>query len=407
MPPDAELSAWARSGAMSLTGRVDGPPLGPPAGLVARLGALGHELASAASAVGGQLEVEPLELLGERAAIAGLHRRGAVSVGGATRLVEAADRWMAVSLARPDDVELVPAWLERERTSGDPWPAIVDVARERTAGELVARARLLGLPAAVLGEAAGRRPPVVRTSLGAGRAATSLEGVVVVELGSLWAAPLCGSLLQLAGATVVKVESTRRPDGARRGPPAFFDLLNAGKHSVALDLSVPAGAATLARVVAGADVVIEASRPRALEQLGVRAAEVVASGGPRVWLSITGHGREGPAAGWVAFGDDAAVAGGLVAHDDRGPVFCADAAADPISGVTAAAEALQALATGGRWLLDLSLAAVAAAVAGRTLPVPGGLEAAPPRARASRGPGPRLGEHDAAVLGVATGGSGR
>ena len=58
----------------------------------------------------------------------------------------------------------------------------------------------------------------------------------MVELGSLWAAPLCGSLLAAAGADVVKVESIGRPDGARRGPPAFFDLLNGGKRSVALDL---------------------------------------------------------------------------------------------------------------------------------------------------------------------------
>ena len=110
---------------------------------------------------------------------------------------------------------------------------------------------------------------------------------------------------------------------------------------------------------------IEASRPRALEQLGIDATAIVAGGGPRVWVSITGHGRDGAGADWVAFGDDAAVAGGLVAHDEHGPVFCADAIADPIAGVVAAGAALQALAAGGRWLLDVSLSAVAAA-AGRT-----------------------------------------
>jgi hypothetical protein len=44
-------------------------------------------------------------------------------------------------------------------------------------------------------------------------------------------------LLALAGARVVKVESTRRLDGARSGSSAFYDLLNAGKESVALDFA--------------------------------------------------------------------------------------------------------------------------------------------------------------------------
>ncbi|MET0904140.1 MAG: CoA transferase [Acidimicrobiales bacterium] len=409
LEPDAELAAWAASGAMSLTGRVGQEPLGPPVGLVGRLAALGRELRDAAQAVGGQLDVDPLALLGERAAIAGLHRRGSTSVGGATRLIASGDTWIAVSLARPDDVALVPAWLELESASDDPWTDIAAAARTRPPSDLVARARWLGLPAAVLGEAAATgRAPVRRERLGAAPVSASLEGATVVELGSLWAGPLCGSLLQMAGAMVVKVESTHRPDGARRGPRGFFDLLNAGKRSLSLDLSSGAGARALALVIARADVVIEASRPRALEQLGVRAVDVVSGGGPRVWVSITGHGRLAPGADWVAFGDDAAVAGGLVARDEQGPAFCADAVADPISGVVAAGEALQALAAGGRWLLDVSLSAVAAAAAGATRVVTRPLEAAAPRARPATGRGPHLGEHNAALLeGTATAGSGR
>jgi crotonobetainyl-CoA:carnitine CoA-transferase CaiB-like acyl-CoA transferase len=408
MDPHAQVAAWAASGAMSLTGRVDRAPLGPPAGLVARVRALGGELAAGLRALGARLDIDPLALLGERAALAGLHRRGATSVGGASRLVEAADGWMALSLARPDDVELVPAWLEREPISGDPWGQIEPTVASRAAGDLVARARLVGLPAAVLGEAANGRAPVIREPLAAAPSTSALSEVTVIELGSLWAAPLCGSLLQLAGATVVKVESTSRPDGARRGPPAFFDLLNAGKQSISLDLATPEGARALGRVVAAADVVIEASRPRALEHLGVHAHDVVARGGPRAWISITGHGRAAPGAGWVAFGDDAAVAGGLVARDGDGPVFCADAIADPIAGVTAAVAALQALAVGDRWLVDVSLSAVAAAVAGPTLAVGHAHDVSPPRARPPRGAGPRLGEHNDVVLGgIANGGSGR
>jgi hypothetical protein len=361
---------------------------------VARAAALGQELADAAGRLGAHLDASPLALLGERAAIAGLHRRGATSVGGATRLLEAADgAWLAVSLARPDDVELVPAWLETE-VVGDPWSAVASAVRQTGAAALVERARLLGLPASVLGEVtAGTRDPVARSALGSVDACSDLSGVRVVELASLWAGPLCGSLLGAAGATVVKVESTGRPDGTRRGPEAFFDLLNAGKRSVAVDLTTDAGRARLADEVASADVVVEGSRPRALEQLGIVAEQLVAGGGPRTWLSITGHGRSGPARDWVAFGDDAAVGGGLVARDEDGPVFCGDAVADPLAGVAAACAVLESLASTERVVLDVALSAVAAAFAGPTLPVPPGVVAAAPRARPPQARGPELGQH--------------
>jgi crotonobetainyl-CoA:carnitine CoA-transferase CaiB-like acyl-CoA transferase len=112
-----------------------------------------------------------------------------------------------------------------------------------------------------------------------------------------------------------------------------------------------------------ADVVVEGSRPRALEQLGIDAREIVEHG-PRVWLSITGHGRGEPERNWVGFGDDAAVAGGLIAWENGAPCFMGDAIADPLTGVAGAAAVLAALKDGGRWLIDFNLAGVAAHVAG-------------------------------------------
>ena len=228
---------------------------------------------------------------------------------------------------------------------------------------------------------------------------SELAELVVADLSGLWAGPLCGSLLADAGAQVVKVESTGRPDGARRGPAPFFDLLNAGKRAVALDLTTDAGRSTLRRVLERVDVVIEASRPRALEQLGIHALDVLTSGRPRVWVSITGHGRGPGARDRVGFGDDAAVAGGLVAWDGDEPFFCADAVADPASGLVAAAAVLDAIASGGSWLVDVAMAGVAAWLAGPTLAVPAGTVAAPPATwRRARGAGPDLGADTAEVL---------
>lgn len=399
--PAAEMAAWAASGAMALTGRAGGPPLGPPAGLVTKLRALGTRLAAGAAALGGTVEIDPVALLGERAAVAGLRRHGTTSCGGASRLLACDGGWLALSLARRDDVALVPAWLELDGPPADPWRTIERAVAARAGEELLDRARLLGLPAAWLPAdpiAALARPAIRDTSLGTAAPVADMGDVGVVELGSLWAGPLCGSLLAAAGADVVKVESTRRPDGARSGPSAFFDLLNAGKRGVALDFSTGEGVRALRALVAHADVVIEASRPRALEQLGIDAPALVGGDGPRAWVSITGHGRTGPAREWVAFGDDAAVAGGLVAWDDAGPVFCADAIADPTTGVVAAVAALETLATGGRHLLDVPLAAVAAHLAGLTLPVPSGITVAEPHPRPTSTPGPRLGEHTEEVL---------
>ena len=102
------------------------------------------------------------------------------------------------------------------------------------------------------------------------------------------------------------------------------------------------------------DVVIESSRPRALEQLGLDAATVMTGERACVWIRITGHGRDQP--NRVALGDDAAVAGGLVAVDADGPVFVGDAIADPLTGALAALLAAAGIGSGSSWVVDLSMA---------------------------------------------------
>jgi hypothetical protein len=374
---------------MALTGLPD-EPLGPPDGLVEGIDRVARSFPG----------LDALALLGERAALMGLWRRGATSCGGSCRLLPMADGFMAVSLPRAEDMEAVPAWLELDSVPDSVpamWSAVASNLRQRDPADLMARAQLLGLPAARVGEAADR-VGVSRSSLGDAPPQPDAGGMVVVDLSALWAGPLCGDLLARAGALVVKVESTQRPDGARRGPHEFFDLMNGAKLSVALDLQDHAGIRILHDLVRRADIVIEASRPRALAQLGLDARDLVRRGGPRIWISITGYGRSGDAANRVAFGDDAAAAGGLVVWKNDVPLFCADALADPVTGMTAADACLQALASGGRWLLDVSMSAVSAALTGPTLPAPGDLAVAHPRARPVRARAPELGADTPRVL---------
>jgi crotonobetainyl-CoA:carnitine CoA-transferase CaiB-like acyl-CoA transferase len=237
---------------------------------------------------------------------------------------------------------------------------------------------------------------------------------MVVDLSGMWAGPVCARVLGLVGMRVVKVESTGRPDGARAGNVRFFDWLHGGHESVALDLASASGRAALARLVAAADVVIESSRPRALVQLGIDAEAVVAARPGVTWVSITGYGRDGEAGQRVAFGDDAAVAAGLVAYDDEGlPVFCGDAIADPITGLSAAAGALASIAAGGGHLVEVPMVgAVAAACAipasparatadaGWTITTPSGTHPVAPPHPLSAKPvtAAALGAHTAAVL---------
>jgi crotonobetainyl-CoA:carnitine CoA-transferase CaiB-like acyl-CoA transferase len=184
-----------------------------------------------------------------------------------------------------------------------------------------------------------------------------------VDLSSLWAGPLCTHLLQQLGARVVKVESAGRPDGARLGHPDFYNLLNAGKASVALDFTSEEGRAQLRALCARADIVIEASRPRALRQLGVHAEDLIDANPHLTWISVSGYGRSEPMGNWVGFGDDAAIAAGLglrFAQCHGKPVFCGDAIADPLTGLHAALAAWHSYRSGGGRLIALALRDVVA-----------------------------------------------
>ncbi len=352
---------WAASGAQWLTDhRVE-----VPGALVRRVLGLVRDLDAHGAGLAGIVPAEGLGLLAERSATMGLTASGRTSCGGATRLVRAADGWFALSLARDDDHACVPAWLGIDPLRDeDPWPTIERVAADRTAADLVAQATLLGLPCAAAGETAEGRA-VIAERLGH-RPGRPVGDITVVSLASLWAGPLCADVLARLGAHVVTVESTGRPDGAR-GAPAFFEALHGRSASVELDLASAEGRRSLLALLGTADVVIEGSRPRALEQMGIDAREVAGSG-PGVWVSITGHGRSAGARDRVGFGDDCAVAGGLVGQGAAGPVFVADAVADPLAGLTAAHAALSLVTTGGRWLVDVALARVSRSVSGDWIP---------------------------------------
>ena len=303
-------------------------------------------------------------VLTERATLLGLPPGGVTSANGKSRMVRAQDGWIAVNLPRATDVDLLPAWLGRD-ASADMWRGIEEVARTSSRLALVDRGRLLGLAVAPVDE--GQKPSPLVTRMEAPRH-KRWNRPLVIDLSSLWAGPLCGSLLADAGADVIKVESESRPDGARVGSPEFFARLNGKKRAMSIDPM--RDQETLRALFATADVVIESARPRVLEQWGFSLREIFAANPSLIWVSVTAYGRDPIRGNWVGFGDDVAAAAGLVAESDGRPMFVGDAIADPLAGLSAAAATFACLAAGGGFLVDANLYAAAAFVANGRRPSP-------------------------------------
>jgi hypothetical protein len=342
---------------------------------------VGATIEDRVSRLGGrQIRVDAEAIIAGRAALLELDPPTRISAGGASRLLAGPDGWCALTLSRAEDFETIPALVELPAVTGDPWSPVAAAVATRSVAEFVARARLLDMPAAVLGEVAGREPKIKHHNT---PWAASITDLLVVDLSSMWAGPLCGRLLAAAGATVVKVETPARPDGTRTGDRQFFDWMNSEK----LSFSTSFDTGELVRLLLAADIVIEGSRPAALARRGLSAEQVPARPG-RIWVRISGYGSEHP--DWVAFGDDAAVAGGLVVALEDGPAFCGDAIADPLTGLAATAEVVDAMARGGGVIIDVSMAAVAATYAD---PIDGELDDCRPRM-------PELPAHPAHELGA-------
>lgn len=269
------------------------------------------------------------------------------------QLVETADGWIAVNLAREDDGDAVPAWLETE-AGPDPWHLVQELAGGRATADWLDRAALLGLPVAAVGEATEQQPSLLKP-------VNSVSSSSVVDLSALWAGPLCGGLLAEVGFAVTKIEDPNRPDPTSGATPEHHRRLNGRKRLI----TMPLNDIGLLEAIADARVLITSARPQALARLGLTPDNLFERNPSLVWVAITAHGFHGDAAIRVGFGDDCAAAGGLVGSDDGAPRFLGDALADPLTGLRAARLALAAVTEGQAGIIDVALAPTAAAFAKR------------------------------------------
>ncbi|MEQ8488263.1 MAG: CoA transferase [Marinovum algicola] len=175
-----------------------------------------------------------------------------------------------------------------------------------------------------------------------------LEGVRVIEIGTMITAPLAASILAEMGAEVIKVE---RPEGdpfraffgGNYAP--HFRAYNKNKASVALDLREKTDLAALERLLQTADVLIENFRPGVMNRLGLSPERIARDYPDLVYCSITGFGADGPYSKRPAY-DTVALALSGIAHlkvDPEAPGVSGPTISDNVTGMYAAHGILAAL----------------------------------------------------------------
>ena len=145
-----------------------------------------------------------------------------------------------------------------------------------------------------------------------------LDGIRVIELGSLLAGPFAGRLLGDMGAEVIKIEAPDKPDPMRdwgqaryEGRSLWWPVQSRNKKCVTLNLRSKRGQELLRDLVAVSDVVTENFRPGTLEKWNL-GYESLAAVNPRVILArVSGYGQTGPYAQRAGFGAIAEAMGGL------------------------------------------------------------------------------------------------
>lgn len=177
----------------------------------------------------------------------------------------------------------------------------------------------------------------------------ALQGIVVIELGTVLTAPLAGMMLADLGARVIKVEHPEGGDPFRRHAGKLYSphfmAYNRNKESIQLDLQSEVGKADLRKLLAKADVLLDNFRAGVLPRLGFN-AEVLKSINPRlVHCSITGFGAEGPYKDRPCYDAVALAISGLASQkiDPQKPVLNGPSLSDNITGMYAAYGILGAL----------------------------------------------------------------
>lgn len=164
-----------------------------------------------------------------------------------------------------------------------------------------------------------------------------MSGLRVIDIGTMVAGPVAGTLLADFGADVIKIEQPVRGDTLRHigpfedGESLWWNVEGRNKRSLTLDLHHPDGQRILKDLIKDADVLVENFRPGTLDRWGLSWSELQQVNPQLVMLSVSGYGQTGPMstrAGYDRMGLAFAGILGITGYPDRAPVRPGTAVAD-------------------------------------------------------------------------------
>lgn len=180
-----------------------------------------------------------------------------------------------------------------------------------------------------------------------------LDGLTVIEMGTLIAGPFCGQILGDFGAEVIKIEDPAVGDPMRqwgrslpKGHSPWWPVIGRNKKSVTLNLRTPEGQAIARKLIGGADVLVENFRPGALEKWGLGYDSLSADNPGLVMARVSGFGQTGPYASRAGYALIGEAMGGLryiTGEPDRAPARAGISVGDSLAGLHAALGTMMAL----------------------------------------------------------------
>lgn len=195
---------------------------------------------------------------------------------------------------------------------------------------------------------------------------SALEGLKVLDLGRVIAAPFAAAMLADLGADVIKVEMPKFGDNARDNLPkkdgesTYFINFNRSKRGMTLDMKK--GRDILIKLVEKADVVLENFRPGVMDKLGFGYEDLSKINPKIIMASVSGFGQNGPYSQRAGYDPLAQAMSGMMditGYPESAPVRAGASVADIMAGQNAVIGVLAALQhrnrTGEGQYIDVSL----------------------------------------------------
>ena len=179
-----------------------------------------------------------------------------------------------------------------------------------------------------------------------------LEGIKILELGNLVAAPFAGKILSEFGAEVIKVEEPKTGDPLRNwrvmhnDTSVWWYVQSRNKKSITVNLRDPEGQQIIRQLSEKVDVVLENFKPGTLERWGLGLEDLQKVNPSIIMTRVSGYGQTGPYREKPGFGSVAEAIGGLrylTGYPDLPPVRVGIALGDLVAGLYAVIGTLMAL----------------------------------------------------------------